>query len=125
MNTVSRFQNPPYLAPHPPFLTSALQKTPLDPPKPNLSTTTQTFITMQITLLALLTLFTTTGLASRALDPRAVAKTHLYVCTEKAWAGRCKNVEVTVGKCVNMGKAFDKNVSSAGPDDGTFCTLYS
>ena len=70
-------------------------------------------------------LFTSAALATSTLDARANPKTHLYICTEKSWAGRCENVEVSVGKCVDMKKAFDNNVSSAGPDDGTFCTLYS
>ncbi|KAH6644774.1 hypothetical protein C7974DRAFT_27610 [Boeremia exigua] len=80
---------------------------------------------MHFTFAAVLGLCSATALAAHTLDTRADRKTNLYVCTEKAWAGTCKNVELTIGKCYNMGKAFDKNVSSAGPDDGTFCTLYS
>ncbi|KAF2624975.1 hypothetical protein BU25DRAFT_347095, partial [Macroventuria anomochaeta] len=49
--------------------------------------------------------------------------THLYVCTEQAQGGNCKNIELSIGRCYNLEKAFDNNVSSAGPDEGTFCTL--
>ncbi|KAJ4985760.1 hypothetical protein SVAN01_08756 [Stagonosporopsis vannaccii] len=77
------------------------------------------------TILCAILLFTSVALATSTLDARANSKTHLYICTDKSWAGRCENIELSVGKCVDMEKAFDNNVSSAGPDDGTFCTLYS
>lgn len=63
--------------------------------------------------------------ATSDLSPRADAKTNLYVCTDANWAGTCMNIAVTPGKCYNMPTAFDKNVSSTGPDEGTFCTLHS
>lgn len=81
---------------------------------------------MQITLAFSLALyFATTVCATLDLETRATAKTSIYVCTEKSWSGACKNIEVTAGKCYNMPAAFDQNVSSTGPDEGTFCTLHS
>lgn len=74
---------------------------------------------------ALLLFFTATSSATSALAPGADNKTHIYVCTDKNWAGKCSNIEVTAGECYNMPLAFDKNVSSTGPDEGTFCTLHS
>lgn len=64
---------------------------------------------------------------STALDlaPAASTKTNIYVCTDKNWAGTCMNIAVTPGKCYNMPATFDRNVSSTGPDEGTFCTLHS
>ena len=81
---------------------------------------------MQITLAStLLFLFTATTIATTTLEARATSKTHLYVCTGNNWGGTCKNMKLSIGRCYNMEKAFNNNVSSAGPDDGTFCTLYS
>jgi hypothetical protein len=73
----------------------------------------------------LLLLFTATTLATSTLEVRADPKTHLYVCTDDDFRGNCKNIELSVANCYNMEEAFNNNVSSAGPDDGTFCVLYS
>ncbi|UPX16451.1 uncharacterized protein EKO05_0006850 [Ascochyta rabiei] len=64
-------------------------------------------------------------LATPTLHARADSKTHLYVCTDDSFRGNCKNIELSVTRCYNIEKAFNDNVSSAGPDDGTFCVLYS
>lgn len=70
-------------------------------------------------------LFTATTLATSTLEAREDSKTHLYVCTDDNFRGNCKNIELSATLCYDMEKAFNKNVSSAGPDDGTFCVLYS
>lgn len=74
---------------------------------------------------AVLLLFTASSLATSTLEPRADSETHLYVCTDSNWRGSCKNIDLAVSRCYNMTPAFNDNVSSAGPDDGTFCVLYS
>lgn len=51
--------------------------------------------------------------------------THLYICTSPSWGGSCTNLDVEVGQCVDMESAWDDDVESAGPDEGTFCVLYS
>ena len=73
----------------------------------------------------LLLFLATLVVASSTLEARADSKTHLYVCTDSDWRGNCKNIELTVSRCYNMTTEFNDNVSSAGPDDGTFCVLYS
>ncbi|KAF3037006.1 hypothetical protein E8E11_006292 [Didymella keratinophila] len=79
---------------------------------------------MKLTSASLL-LLTASASASSDLSIRADTKTNIYICTDMNWAGTCKNMAVTPGKCYNMPASFDKNVSSTGPDEGTFCTLHS
>ena len=79
---------------------------------------------MKFTLAALLGLSTITP-ATSTLEERANTSTHLYVCTDSGFRGNCKNIELSVSNCYNMEKRFNDDVSSAGPDDGTFCVLYS
>ncbi|KAF2997834.1 hypothetical protein E8E13_001413 [Curvularia kusanoi] len=79
-----------------------------------------------LALAALVCFFSATSIATRSLSPRADhPSTNLYVCTDKNWGGKCKNLELAVSACHDMEDAFNKDVSSAGPDDGTFCVLYS
>jgi hypothetical protein len=80
---------------------------------------------MKLSFTNALLLLTTSTNASLSLSPRASTATNIYICTNPNWAGTCMNMAVTAGKCYNIPAAFDKNVSSTGPDEGTFCTLHS
>ncbi|KAI0490982.1 hypothetical protein F4859DRAFT_459987 [Xylaria cf. heliscus] len=68
------------------------------------------------------------GLASAGSVPRADASiqalTHIFVCTDGGFAGSCNNFELQTGACVNFVAPFQDSISSAGPDQGTTCTLY-
>lgn len=119
MNTVFR-------QPHPLTSPSSLRAPPqkllwtLPPLATNINTPAmRSFYTTALLLLAPSTLATFT------LTPRATPTTHLYVCTDTSFRGTCKNIELSITRCYNMEAAFNDNVSSAGPDDGTFCVLYS
>lgn len=108
----------PSLAPH---------KTLLDPdtsPTPQKHLSIPSSFSMKLTSTSLL-LLTATSSAASHLSTRADSKTNIYICTDPNWAGTCTNMAVTAGKCYNMPAGFDENVSSTGPDEGTFCTLHS
>ncbi|KAF2034046.1 hypothetical protein EK21DRAFT_108461 [Setomelanomma holmii] len=51
--------------------------------------------------------------------------THIYICTDASFSGSCANLHVPVSECVDIPPEYAGKVSSAGPDLGTFCTLYS
>ncbi|KAF2845212.1 hypothetical protein T440DRAFT_280413 [Plenodomus tracheiphilus IPT5] len=51
--------------------------------------------------------------------------THLYLCKDASFQGECTNLHLEASNCQNIETSFVKQVSSAGPDNGTFCTLYS
>lgn len=53
------------------------------------------------------------------------ATTHLYLCKDASFGGECTNLHIEASTCQNVEASFVKQVSSAGPDNGTFCTLYS
>ncbi|KAL6703969.1 hypothetical protein ACN47E_008907 [Coniothyrium glycines] len=57
--------------------------------------------------------------------PAPTAITHLYICTDSPFKGQCTNLWLPVSKCQNLDATYAHQVSSAGPDEGTFCTLYS
>ncbi|KAF1914771.1 hypothetical protein BDU57DRAFT_519953 [Ampelomyces quisqualis] len=80
-----------------------------------------------LTLVALLaTALATPDPAPQASSPRPrVTPTHLYVCTDASFAGKCSNLSLKPSVCYTLGPNYARKVSSAGPDKGTFCTLYS
>ena len=80
---------------------------------------------MKLPSASLLLVLTASASAASDLSLRADTKTNIYICTDPNWVGTCMNMAVTPGKCYNMPAKFDKNVSSTGPDEGTFCTLHS
>ncbi|CCT61156.1 hypothetical protein IAQ61_005026 [Plenodomus lingam] len=53
------------------------------------------------------------------------ATPHLYLCKDASFTGECTNLHLEASTCQNIEAAYVKQTSSAGPDDGTFCTLYS
>ncbi|KAF9871922.1 hypothetical protein CkaCkLH20_10554 [Colletotrichum karsti] len=52
------------------------------------------------------------------------AITHLYICSDANFSGRCQNLESNTGQCYNLGNGFNDVVSSLGPDAGTSCTIW-
>ncbi|KAL8676729.1 MAG: hypothetical protein Q9186_006775 [Xanthomendoza sp. 1 TL-2023] len=54
--------------------------------------------------------------------PNAV--THLYVCIDKGFSGRCQNLESGTNGCYDLGNGFNNAISSLGPDKGITCTIY-
>ncbi|KAI4111071.1 MAG: hypothetical protein LQ339_000799 [Xanthoria mediterranea] len=52
------------------------------------------------------------------------AITHLFVCTDADFKGRCQNLENTRGACTNLGNGLSDSISSLGPDQGTTCTIW-
>ncbi|KAL8802919.1 MAG: hypothetical protein Q9223_006430 [Gallowayella weberi] len=59
-------------------------------------------------------------------NPTPQAVTHLYVCIDANFQGRCENLESTkqVPMPDTLFNGFDNTISSLGPDAGTTCTLY-
>ncbi|KAL8664094.1 MAG: hypothetical protein Q9168_007974 [Polycauliona sp. 1 TL-2023] len=55
-------------------------------------------------------------------SPTPQAITHVYVCTDSNFHGRCQNLEST--KQDTLSNGFSDTISSIGPDAGTTCTLY-
>jgi len=51
--------------------------------------------------------------------------THLYMCKDADFTNECTNLHLEISNCQNIQDSFAQQVSSAGPDNGTFCTLYS
>ncbi|KAI0544007.1 hypothetical protein F4679DRAFT_589904 [Xylaria curta] len=71
------------------------------------------------------------GIVSAGVLPREEAGTvgieaitHIFVCTDGGFAGTCNNFEVQTGSCMNFVAPFQDSISSAGPDQGTTCTLF-
>ncbi|KAK7456722.1 hypothetical protein Landi51_01998 [Colletotrichum acutatum] len=57
------------------------------------------------------------------------AITHLYICSDANFSGRCQNLESNTGQCSklypdDLGNGFNDVVSSLGPDAGTSCTIW-
>ncbi|GJC83477.1 hypothetical protein ColLi_06315 [Colletotrichum liriopes] len=57
-------------------------------------------------------------------DGSLQAITHLYICSDANFSGRCQNLESNTGQCYTLGNGFNDVVSSLGPDQGTSCTIW-
>ncbi|KZL86570.1 hypothetical protein CI238_05631 [Colletotrichum incanum] len=57
-------------------------------------------------------------------DGSLQAITHLYICSDANFSGRCQNLESNTGQCYNLANGFNDVVSSLGPDQGTSCTIW-
>ncbi|KAF1829477.1 hypothetical protein BDW02DRAFT_561033 [Decorospora gaudefroyi] len=79
------------------------------------------------TILTLLFLTTTLAAPIPQSAPAGAptTTTHLYICADASFRGNCTNLQLQVSSCLNMQPSYMHQVSSAGPDEGTFCTLYS
>ncbi|KAF7593465.1 hypothetical protein BBP40_011471 [Aspergillus hancockii] len=57
------------------------------------------------------------------------ANAGLYVCATKGFKGKCIHYVTPFGKCTTISHEFPPRqsggVSAAGPDPGSWCTLYS
>ncbi|EHL02133.1 hypothetical protein M7I_1724 [Glarea lozoyensis 74030] len=57
------------------------------------------------------------------LDKRDI--THLFVCTDANFSGKCQNLATDREVCHFLGNGFDNSISSLGPDnDGTQCCIF-
>ncbi|KAL8672883.1 MAG: hypothetical protein Q9224_007548 [Gallowayella concinna] len=56
--------------------------------------------------------------------PTPNAVTHLYVCIDKGFSDRCRNLESGTNGCYDLGNGFNNAISSLGPDTETTCTIY-
>ncbi|KAK1997385.1 hypothetical protein LX36DRAFT_681770 [Colletotrichum falcatum] len=52
------------------------------------------------------------------------AITHLYVCADNNFSGRCENLESNTNQCYNLFNGWNDAISSLGPDAGTSCTIW-
>ncbi|KAK2049996.1 hypothetical protein LZ31DRAFT_548814 [Colletotrichum somersetense] len=52
------------------------------------------------------------------------AITHLYICADANFSGRCENLQSTTGQCYNLQNGWNDVVTSLGPDAGTSCTIW-
>lgn len=59
-----------------------------------------------------------------AVKPTPEAITHLYVCIDKNFGGRCQNLQTVTTGCLDFGNGFNDAITSLGPDKGTTCTIY-
>ncbi|KAL8992554.1 MAG: hypothetical protein Q9169_007009 [Polycauliona sp. 2 TL-2023] len=57
-------------------------------------------------------------------QPTPQAVTHVFVCTDSNFKGRCENLESTKQGCYTLFNGFADTISSIGPDAGTTCILY-
>ncbi|KAK3398503.1 hypothetical protein B0T20DRAFT_392902 [Sordaria brevicollis] len=53
------------------------------------------------------------------------AQASFYVCTQENFQGICQNFDLPYNECHTFESFFDKKVVSAGPDEGSWCTLYA
>jgi hypothetical protein len=78
-----------------------------------------------LTPLLFSTLALSTPLSSKPNEPKS---TNIYICGDAKFnnaSGTCYNYPVVAGECFNLPRGASKQASSAGPDEGTFCVLYS
>ncbi|KAH8724523.1 hypothetical protein GQ44DRAFT_760107 [Phaeosphaeriaceae sp. PMI808] len=59
----------------------------------------------------------------RDLEKRASG--HLFVCTARDFTGTCQNLQFTTGVCFNLFSPFQDSISSAGPDNGFSCQVFT
>jgi hypothetical protein len=52
------------------------------------------------------------------------ANSSVYVCTDANFGGECDNYAVTLGECSNFPPAFQYDISSFGPQEGTSCCIF-
>ena len=48
----------------------------------------------------------------------------VYICTDINWGGRCGYAVQPLGECIVLGSDWNKQISSFGPDDCTYCAAY-
>jgi hypothetical protein len=79
-------------------------------------------------LLSLLLFGTLTLSTSPSLEHQGSQSTDIYICGDAKFdntSGTCHNYAVAASKCFNLPREASKKASSAGPNEGTFCVLYS
>jgi hypothetical protein len=50
--------------------------------------------------------------------------TSVYLCNDRDFTGYCVDIESPPGVCVPLGDDLNDQVSSVGPDQGSFCYFY-
>jgi hypothetical protein len=79
-------------------------------------------------LLLSLLLFGTLTLSTSLSEKRQESRTDIYVCGDAKFDntnGTCRNYPVVPSECFDLPSEASKIASSAGPNEGTFCVLYS
>jgi hypothetical protein len=56
------------------------------------------------------------------LDKRAT--TWVYLCNDRDWTGYCVHIPSAPSECVPLAGDLNDLVSSAGPDQGSFCYFF-
>jgi hypothetical protein len=56
------------------------------------------------------------------LDKRAT--TGVYLCNDRDWQGYCVHINSPPSECVPLAGDLNDLVSSAGPDQGSFCYFF-
>jgi hypothetical protein len=77
------------------------------------------------TFLAFIALAAANPISAPQPAPTTNKITHLYLCPDASFGGTCTNLHVEISECVDIPGDLSGKVSSAGPDEGTFCTMYS
>ncbi|KAH6681781.1 hypothetical protein B0J14DRAFT_557190 [Halenospora varia] len=77
------------------------------------------------------TIFATTVTLSMALaapppvtELEARSNSGLYLCTGPGFSGHCTHFTRPFGQCANLDTDFAGKVTSIGPDQGNWCTMY-
>ena len=52
------------------------------------------------------------------------ATTGVYLCNDRDFKGYCVHINSPSGTCVPLASDLNDKVSSAGPDQGSFCYFY-
>ncbi|KAF2821706.1 hypothetical protein CC86DRAFT_99600 [Ophiobolus disseminans] len=74
----------------------------------------------------LLALSATTALAAPVTHTTRdeLAITGAYLCNDRDWTGYCVHIFSPQGECVPLAGDLNDLVSSAGPDQGSFCYFF-
>jgi hypothetical protein len=75
---------------------------------------------------AIVVLSATATLAAPAVDitPNKRATTGVYLCNDRDWKGYCVHINSAPSECVPLAGDLNNLVSSAGPDQGSFCYFF-
>ncbi|KAH7392395.1 hypothetical protein DE146DRAFT_758117 [Phaeosphaeria sp. MPI-PUGE-AT-0046c] len=68
----------------------------------------------------------TAAIAAPALDVAVTkrATTGVYLCNDRDWQGYCVHILSAPSDCVPLAADLNDLVSSAGPDQGSFCYFF-
>jgi hypothetical protein len=75
---------------------------------------------------ALVVMSATAATAAPAIDKNLQnrATTGVYLCNDRDWQGYCVHINSAPSECVPLAADLNDLVSSAGPDQGSFCYFF-